>query len=669
MNTADLEKLVINCIRTLSMDAVQKANSGHPGTPMALAPVAFKLWDKFIAHNPANPDWPNRDRFVLSAGHASMLLYTILHIYGYEVSLEEIKNFRQLHGKCAGHPEFGLLPGIEATTGPLGQGASISVGMAIAKKWLANYFNKPGYEIINYNVYSILSDGDMMEGVTSESASLAGHLGLGDIVWIYDNNKVTIEGETDLAFSEDVEKRFQAYNWNTQHVDDANDLEKLEKAISSAKDEAEHPSLVIVDSHIAYGSPNKQDKCVAHGSPLGEEEVKLTKKFYEWNPDKTFYVPDEVKRYVRDVADNGQKLEQNWNSLFDKYSGKYPELAQEFELIQKENLPENWSQDLPTFPSDRKGIATRKANNKIMNAVGKHVKWLLGGAADVGSSTNTYLDNTTSNSRDHPSGRNFHFGIREHAMAAITNGMALSKLRPYASTYFIFSDYLKPSLRLSALMNLPVIYIFTHDSIGLGEDGPTHQPIEHLASLRSIPNVDVIRPADANELSVLWKHAMNTKDHPVVFALTRQGVPVIDRKKYSSAEGALKGGYIIADSNGEPEIIIISTGSEVNLCLGVYEKLKDEGINSRVVSLPSWDIFEKQSQKYKEKILPGRVSKRLSVEAGSTFGWERYVGSNSRGKAFGLDRFGESAPCNDLMKEFGFTVENLYRESKKIISE
>ncbi len=651
------------------MDAVQKANSGHPGTPMSLAPVAFKLWDKFIVHNPANPDWANRDRFVLSAGHASMLLYSILHIYGYGVNLQDIKNFRQLHSRCAGHPELGLIPGIETTTGPLGQGASVSVGMAIAEKWLASYFNKPDYEIINYHVYSILSDGDIMEGVTSEAASLAGHLGLGNVIWIYDNNNITIEGDTKLAFSEDVEKRFQSYNWHTQHVDDANDLQKLESTISLARKEKEHPSIIIIDSQIAYGSPNKQGKCESHGAPLGEEEVRLAKEFYGLDPDKVFYVADEVKQYGNEVANNGRELEQRWKDLFDEYSGKYPELAHEFELVQRGELPENWDSELPVFSPDQKNVPTRKANNKVMNAVGKRVKWMLGGAADVGSSTNTYLDGTNSNSKDEPGGRNFHFGIREHAMAAIANGMALSKLRPYASTYFIFSDYLKPALRLSALMNLPVIYIFTHDSIGLGEDGPTHQPVEHLPSLRSTPNLDVIRPADPNELSVLWKHAMITKDHTVVFVLTRQGVPVIDRQKYLSAEGALKGGYVIADSDGEPEIIIISTGSEVSICLGVYEKLKEEGIGSRVVSLPCWDIFERQSKQYRESILPSNITRRLSVEAGSTFGWERYVGYNGKGRAFGIDRFGESAPGGDLMKEFGFTVDNLYKEARKIISD
>ena len=668
MSSAGIENLIINSIRTLSIDAVQKANSGHPGTAMALAPVTFKLWDRFIAHNPENPDWPNRDRFVLSAGHASMLLYSILHLCGYDLSLDDIKNFRQLHGRCAGHPEYGMIPGIETTTGPLGQGAATSVGLAIAQKWLADYFNKPGYDIVNYRIYSILSDGDMMEGVTSEASSLAGHLGLENIVWIYDNNKITIEGKTELAFSENVEARFKSYNWHTQHVKDANNLEEIETALKNARDNDEKPSLIVLDSNIAYGSPNKQDTPEAHGAPLGEEEVRLVKEFYGCDPDKKFHVPAEVKKYKKSVIKQGRGIEQEWNRLFDEYSGKYPDLAEEFELIQKSRLPRGWDSDLPVFPADEKGIATRKANNKVMNSIGKKVKWLLGGAADVGSSTNTYLSDTTSFSRNDYSGRNFHFGVREHTMAAVTNGLALSKLRPYASTYFIFSDYLKPSLRISALMNLPVIYIFTHDSIGLGEDGPTHQPIEQLAALRATPNVDVIRPADANELSVLWKHVMNTKDHPVVFALTRQGIPIIDRDKYSSAEGALRGGYILADSNAKPEIILISTGSEVSVCLGVYEKLKEEGINSRVVSLPSWEIYEKQDKSYKEMVLPPEIRTRLSVEAGSTYGWERYTGSNGSGTAFGIDRFGESAPCGDVMKEFGFTVEGIYKEVKKLIS-
>lgn len=668
MDKNGVESLIINCIRVLSMDAVQKANSGHPGTPMALAPVAFKLWDKFIRHNPKNPKWPNRDRFVLSAGHASMLIYSILYINGYDVPLDDIKNFRQLHGKCAGHPEYGLVSGIETTTGPLGQGAAMSVGMAIAEKWLSSYFNRPGFEIIDYNIFSILSDGDMMEGITSEAASLAGHLGLKNVIWIYDSNKITIEGSTDLAFSENVAARFKSYNWYTQSVIDANDLKTLESAIKKSRDEKKRPSLIVVNSHIAYGSPNKQDTPDAHGAPLGEEEIKLTKQFYGWDPEKKFYIPEEIKTYYETVKRRGMEQEQDWNRLFDKYSGQYPKLAREFELIQKCELPQDWDKDLPVFPLGEKGVATRSANNKILNAVGSNVSWVLGGAGDVGSSTKTYLGNTTSFAKEDYSGRNFHFGIRENAMAAIANGMALSNLRPYASTYFVFSDYLKAPLRLSCIMGLPVIYIFTHDSIGLGEDGPTHQPIEHLAALRAIPNIDVIRPADANELSILWKHVMQTKDKPLALVLTRQNVPVIDRNKYSSAEGALKGAYILADSDEEPEIIIISTGSEVSVCLGVYEQLKSEGFNSRVISMPCWSLFDSQTDEYKEKVLPKSVTRRLSVEAGSTFGWEKYVGSNGSGKVYGIDTFGESAPCNDLMKEFGFTVDNIVSEAKRLLN-
>ncbi len=667
MSREKLENLVINCIRTLSMDAVQKANSGHPGTAMALAPVTFKIWDKFITHNPSNPDWPNRDRFILSAGHASMLLYSILLVNGYEITLDDIKKFRQLHSKCAGHPEYGMLKGIETTTGPLGQGASTTVGMAIAEKWLESRFNKPGFDIVDYRIYSILSDGDMMEGITSEAASLAGHLGLGNMVWIYDDNKITIEGTTDLAYSDNVGMRFESYNWDVQIVEDANDLPGLEKAVLNAKNENNKPSLIIVRSHIAFGSPNMQDTSESHGAPLGEEEIRLTKEVYGW-PDKDFYVPDEVSEYSKERVDIGLKSEQNWNIIFDEYSGKYPALAKEFELIQKGELPTGWDSDLPVFPADEKGVPTRKANNKIMNAIGSKVGWLLGGAADVGSSTNTYLSDTSSFSIDNTEGRNFHFGVREHAMAATVNGMALSNLRPYCSTYFIFSDYLKPSLRLSALMELPVTYIFTHDSIGLGEDGPTHQPIEQLATLRATPNVDVIRPADANELSELWKHVMASTKSPSVLVLTRQNIPVIDRDKYLSADGSLKGGYIIADSDGEPEIILISTGSEVSICLEVFEKLKEEGINPRVVSLPCFSLFEKQSREYRDTVLPPSVKKRLSVEAGSTFGWERYVGNNGHGKAYGIDRFGESAPCKDVMNEFGFNAENIYKEAKNIAS-
>jgi len=648
------------------MDAVQKANSGHPGTAMALAPVTFKLWDKFITHNPSNPDWANRDRFILSAGHASMLLYSALLVNGYEITLDDIKKFRQLHSKCAGHPEYGMLKGIETTTGPLGQGASTTVGMAIAEKWLATRFNKPGFEIVDYTIYSILSDGDMMEGITSEAASLAGHLGLGNIVWIYDDNKITIEGTTDLAYSENVGMRFESYNWNVQTVEDANDLVSLEKAILNAKNEKNKPSLIIVKSHIAFGSPNMQDTSESHGAPLGEDEIELTKDVYGW-PHKDFYVPDEVSEYSKERVNIGLKSEQDWDIIFDEYSENHPELAKEFELIQKGELPAGWDNDLPVFPADEKGVPTRKANNKILNAIGSKVGWLLGGAADVGSSTNTYLSDTSSFAIDNNEGRNFHFGIREHAMAATVNGMALSNLRPYCSTYFVFSDYLKPSLRLSALMELPVTYIFTHDSIGLGEDGPTHQPVEQLATLRATPNVDVLRPADANELSELWKYVMTSDKSPSVLVLTRQNIPVIDRDKYLPAEGSSKGGYIIADSDEEPEIILISTGSEVSICLEVFEKLKEEGINPRVVSLPCFSLFENQSEEYKDKVLPPSVKKRLSVEAGSTFGWERYVGNTGNGKAYGIDRFGESAPYKDVMNEFGFNAENIYKEAKKLL--
>ncbi len=649
------------------MDAVQKANSGHPGTAMALAPVTFKLWDKFITHNPANPDWANRDRFILSAGHASMLLYSALLVNGYEITLDDIKSFRKLHSKCAGHPEYGMLKGIETTTGPLGQGASTTVGMAIAEKWLKTRFNKPGFDIVDYRIYSILSDGDMMEGIASEAASLAGHLGLGNIIWIYDDNKITIEGTTDLAFTENVGDRFESYNWQVQTVEDANNLSDLETAITNARNENQKPSLIIVKSHIAYGSPNMQDTSESHGAPLGDEEIRLTKEFYGW-PDKNFFVPDEVAEYSRERVSTGAKTEQDWNSVFDKYSKEYPELAKEFELIQKGELPGGWDSDLPVFPADEKGVPTRKANNKIMNSIGSKVGWILGGAADVGSSTNTYLSDTSSFSSNDTQGRNFHFGIREHAMAAAVNGMALSKLRPYCSTYFVFSDYLKPSLRLSALMQLPVTYIFTHDSIGLGEDGPTHQPIEQLATLRATPNVDVMRPADANELTELWKHVMTSTRTPSVLVLTRQNIPVIDRSKYNSADGALKGGYIIADSDNEPDIILISTGSEVSICIEVFEKLKIEGISSRVVSMPCFSLFDKQPQDYRDTVLPPTVNRRLSVEAGSTFGWERYVGANGQGKAFGIDRFGESAHCKDVMNEFGFNVDNIYKEAKSILS-
>jgi transketolase len=664
-----LDHLCITTMRTLAMDAVQRANSGHPGTPMALAPVAFVLWDRFMHHNPQNPDWPNRDRFVLSAGHASMLLYSILHITGYDVTLDDIKNFRQLHSKCAGHPEFGLTPGVETTTGPLGQGVANSVGMAIAEKWLASYFNRPGHEIINYKIFAITGDGCMMEGVSGEAASLAGHLGLNNLVWIYDNNRITIEGDTALAFSEDVAARFMAYHWNVQRVGDANDLGLLERAVETALKEPERPSLIIVDSHIAYGSPTKQDTHAAHGEPLGEEEIRATKIVYGWDPDKKFFVPDEVINYREQSLAKGKRFEEEWNKKFSAYAAAHPDLAKQFRLIQNREMPEGWDCCIPTFQANAKGLAGREANNKILNAVAAQIPWLIGGAADLAPSTKTLIKDGGDFQRGNYSGRNFHFGIREHAMGAIANGMALSKLRPYAATFLIFSDYMRPAFRLSGLMEQPAIYIFTHDSIGVGEDGPTHQPIEHLASLRAIPRLEVIRPADANELAALWKHLMQLKDRPVALILTRQAIPTIDRTQYASAEGALKGAYIIADCKGTPEVILIGTGSEVQLCLGAHEQLLKEGVKSRVVSMPCWSLYERQDPSYWEEVLPSSVRARVAVEAGSTFGWRRYVGRHGEGNVLGMRTYGASAPIKDLLKEFGLTVEAVVKMAKETIAQ
>lgn len=668
INRDKLEQLIINTIRTLSMDAVQKANSGHPGTPMALAPVAFTIWDKFMKFNPKNPDWPNRDRFVLSNGHASMLLYSLLHITGYDLSLHDIKTFRQLHSKCAGHPEYGLAPGVETTTGPLGQGVATSVGMAIAERWLAAYFNKPGHEIVNYNIFAIDGDGCMMEGISGEAASLAGHLGLSNLIWFYDNNHITIEGHTALAFSEDVAARFMGYNWHVQRVGDANDLEMLAEAIERAFKENEQPSLIIVDSHIGYGSPNKQDTSAAHGEPLGDEEIRKTKINYGWDPDKKFYVPEEVKQYRETVIRKGAVNEDEWNKKFSSYEREYPDFAKQFRLMQNREMPEGWEKCLPVFPANPKGPATRSANSKILNAIVPVYPFLLGGAADVGSSTKTYIEGAGSFEKGVYDGRNYHFGIRENAMAAAANGMALSKLRPYTATYFVFSDYMRAPLRLACLMQNPVIFIFTHDSIGLGEDGPTHQPIEHLASLRAIPNLDVIRPADANELSVLWKYILEAKNRPVALILTRQDVPTFDRSVYAPAGGALRGAYILADSKPKPDIILIGTGSEVQLCLGAYEALKKQGIKARVVSMPCWSIYEMQGAEYWEEVLPSSVRARVSVEAGSTFGWRRYVGSYDQGGVIGISTFGESAPIGDLLPEFGFTVDHVVAKAKEVLA-
>ncbi|GJQ58148.1 MAG: transketolase [Candidatus Scalindua sp.] len=665
--TEKREWLCINTLRTLSMDAVQKANSGHPGAPMGLAPVAFTLWDKCMRHTPHQPEWPNRDRFILSAGHASMLLYSLLHISGYGVSLDDIKDFRQLHGKCAGHPEYGLVPGIEATTGPLGQGVATSVGMAIAERWMANYFNRPGHEIINHNVFALASDGCMMEGISGEAASLAGHLGLSNLIWIYDNNNITIEGETSLAFSEDVAARFTAYGWNVQHVGDANDLGLLEEAYGSAISETGRPTLVIVDSHIAFGSPNKQDSASAHGAPLGDDEVKATKSNYGWNPERSFYVPDEVKEYREQVVARGLKLEEEWKRGFSAYADAHPELAREFEMMQARELPDNWEKGLSLFPADPKGLATRESNNKLLNALADQIPWFMGGSADLGPSTKTYIKETTSFSKSKFGGRNFHFGIREHAMGAVVNGMSLSKLRPYGATFFVFSDYARPAIRLSALMKLPVVYLFTHDSIGVGEDGPTHQPVEHLASLRAMPDLDVIRPADANELSVMWKYIMGLKDRPVALVLSRQSLPTIDRSQYASADGALKGAYILVDGDGTPDVILIGTGSELPICLKAYELLSRDGVKARVVSMPCTTLFLNQDKEYREEVLPRSVPTRIVVEAGSTYGWHRFTMRSDDCGIIGMKGFGASAPLNDLLKEFNFTPERVAEMAKKMI--
>lgn len=648
------------------MDAVQAANSGHPGTPMSLAPVAFTVYDRFMKFNPVNPAWINRDRFILSAGHASMLLYSTLHITGYDVTLNDIKSFRQLHSKCAGHPEYGHTPGVETTTGPLGQGFATSVGFAIAQKWLASHFNKPGYNLIDYKIFSLGGDGCMMEGISGEAASLAGHLGLDNLIWIYDNNRITIEGSTSLAFSEDVATRFIAYGWNVQRIGDANDLEMLSRAIRIAEKEKGRPTLIIVDSHIAYGAPTKQDTHGAHGSPLGEEEIRATKTFYGWDPDKKFFVPDEVNQYTREVTARGIGQNKEWDDLFARYKSDYPNLAGELELIQKHELPNGWADGIPKFEAGTK-ISGRVASGKVLNAIASKIPFMIGGSADLSPSTLTDLKNEGSFQKDNYSGRNLHFGIREHAMGAIANGIALSGLKTFASTFLVFSDYARGAIRLSALMNLPITYIFTHDSIGVGEDGPTHQPIEHIASLRAIPNLEVIRPGDANEVAVLWKYILTSKNTATALILSRQDLPVFDRTKYSSAEGALKGGYILADSKGIPEIILIATGSEVQLAIEAYEVLKSEGIKARVVSMPNWNLYERQSPEYWETVLPSKVKARIAIEAGSTFGWRRFVGLHGDGEVLGMRTFGASGKINNLLEEFGLTVEAVVKTSKSLL--
>ncbi|MCH9030622.1 MAG: transketolase, partial [Bacteroidetes bacterium] len=608
----------------------------------------------------------NRDRFILSAGHASMLLYSILHITGYDVTLNDIESFRQLHSKCAGHPEYGLTPGVETTTGPLGQGLATSVGFAIAEKWLESYFNKPNYELINYKTFALSGDGCMMEGISSEAASIAGHLGLDNLIWLYDNNHITIEGNTSLAFTEDVATRFIAYGWNVQRVGDANDLEMLSRTLNIAIKDKGRPSLIIVDSHIAYGAPTKQDTHGAHGSPLGEEEIKATKKFYGWDPEKKFFVPDEVNEYANKIVERGKKQNAEWDKLFSKYQKEYPELAAQLKLIQKREMPKGWDCCIPTFKYGD-SLSGRKASGKVLNAIAEKIPFMIGGSADLSPSTFTTITSTENFEKESYNGRNLHFGIREHAMGAIVNGVSLSGLKSFASTFLVFSDYARSSIRLSALMNQPVIYIFTHDSIGVGEDGPTHQPIEHIASLRAIPNLEVIRPADANEVAVLWKHIMELKDRPTALILSRQDLPVFDRNKYASAQGALKGGYILADCEGAPDVILISTGSEVSMCIEAYEELMKDGINTRVVSMPCWSLYERQSPEYWKSVLPSNITARVAVEAGSTFGWRRFVGLHNQGEVLGMRTFGASGKLSSLLEEFGLTTDSIVKSAKEVI--
>jgi transketolase len=677
-----LDQLCINTIRTLAIDAVQKANSGHPGAPMALAPVAYCLWQHFLRYDPEDPIWPNRDRFVLSNGHASMLLYSLLHLAGVRevspegkilssaaVSLDEIKNFRQLDSKTPGHPEYGLTSGVETTTGPLGQGVANSVGMAIAERWLAAYFNRPGFELFNYHIWAFCGDGDMMEGISSEAASIAAHLKLSNLCWIYDSNNITIEGNTDLAFNEDVAARFAGYGWEVSQVRDANDLVALTNAYTHALSVKDRPQFIIVNSHIGYGSPHRQDTKEAHGEALGEEEVKLTKRFYGWPEDAKFLVPDGVREDFRDVmGKRGKQLNGEWKSLFAKYSAQYSDLAAQFERMQHRQPADGWDKDLPTFAPDAKGVATRDSSAKVLNAIAKNDPWLMGGSADLYPSTKTRLtfDSAGDFEAGHYNARNFHFGIREHAMGAIVNGMALSKLRAYGSTFLIFSDYMKMPIRLSAIMEMPSIWIFTHDSIGVGEDGPTHQPIEQLITLRAVPGLMTLRPADANEVVEAWKIIMKLRKEPVALILTRQALPTFDRAKYAPAAGVARGAYIMADAEGgQPQVILMATGSEVYLCVDTYEKLKAEGIRARVVSMPSWDLFEHQDQSYRDEVLPPEVTARVAVEMASTFGWAQYAGA--KGRIIGMHTFGASAPLKDLQKKFGFTSEAILQAAREVL--
>jgi len=661
----EIEQLAINTIRCLSMDAVQKANSGHPGMPMGCAPIVFILYTKFLKHNPENPKWLNRDRFILSAGHGSMLLYSILHLTGYKISLEDIKNFRQWGSITPGHPEYGLTPGIETTTGPLGQGFANAIGMAVAHAFLASKFNKEDIKIIDHFIYGICSDGDLMEGISHEAASFAGHNKLGKLIFFYDDNGITIDGKTSLSFSENISLRFESYGWHIQKIDDVNDLSSIEKAIINAQKD-ERPSLIITKTHIGFGSPNKQDSESSHGSPLGEKEVELTKKKLNWNYDEQFFIPNEVKEYFNGFKAKFKSYEDEWNNLFSEYEKKYSSEAKLFLDLMNRKYSDEWKNNLPYFENDGKKIATRQASGQVINSIAKYLPTLIGGSADLTPSNNTLIKNEENFSSQNYSGRNFHFGIREHAMGSICNGIALyGGIIPYAGTFLVFADYMRPAIRLASLMKLKVIYIFTHDSIGLGEDGPTHQPIEHLASLRAIPNLIVIRPADANETVQAWKTALEIKNHPIALILSRQGLSVLDQKKFNSAEDLNKGAYILKDFGNEPEIILMASGSEVSLAVQSAENLFKEGINSRVVSFPSWELFEMQSLEYKEKIFSSKIKARISIEAGISQGWEKYVGEY--GKSISIETFGASAPEKILFEKFGFTVDKVIEIAKSVL--
>ncbi|HTK20676.1 MAG TPA: transketolase [Mucilaginibacter sp.] len=663
--TKSIEQLSIDTVRVLSADAVQKANSGHPGTPMAIAPIGHVLWSQFMHYNPKNSHWANRDRFILSAGHACMFQYSFLYLTGYDITLDDLKNFRQLHSKTAGHPEYGLLDGIEVTTGPLGQGFANGVGFAIGQKYLAARYNKPGFSLFDYKIYAVVSDGDLMEGVASEAASLAGHLELGNIIYIYDDNHISIEGDTDITFNEDVAKRFESYGWHVQVVNDVNDINALSNAINNAKVEVSKPSLIKVRSHIAYGSPNKVDTAGAHGSPLGADELKLVKQFFGFDPEQSFAVPDEVLNYYRKCGEKGAGTEQKWNDLYKAYKEKFPELAAEYEQAISGELPKGWDAALPVFKPEGK-MATRQASGKVLNAIADKLPTLIGGAADLAPSTETNLKEYDSFTVERRDGRNFHFGIREHAMGSALNGMALTKgIIPFGATFLMFSEYMRPPIRLAAIMKIRPVFVYTHDSIGLGEDGTTHQPIEQLISLRSIPNIVVLRPADANETSQAWRVALEHKGGPVVLVFTRQGLPIIDQDKYGKATGLEKGAYILSDSEKTPQVILIATGSEVSLIMAAQAKLAEQGIQARVVSMPSWELFEKQDAAYKEKVFPKAIKKRLAVEMGSPLGWHKYV--TDEGDVLAMHTFGESAPAEELYKEFGFTVENVVNKAKALL--